>query len=330
MDFKRIIGVKGIYLLLFITIGTLSSACSNKNGDSSSNTSFSENASTASDNYNHEEDIVLPPKSLTSNKGDDDVILLPLETKINKEKKEEKITEHKPSTSKVSSIEIPVMDKSVPRQLLKRYAYTLSYNRTTRCPNWVAWKLTANHTDGPYIRRNYDFHEDIDVPSPRAIPRDYSGNSLGLERGHMCPAGDNKWADRAMDECHLLSNICPQSGDLNGGAWKKLEEDCREWANTYDCIYIVCGPIFYGKGHRTIGEDKVSVPDAFFKVILRLGKNPQALGFIYPNKRCPGGKGKYAMSVDKVEDILGIDFFSSLDDGVENKVEQSYNLNLWR
>ena len=109
-----------------------------------------------------------------------------------------------------------------------------------------------------------------------------------------------------------------------------MEEDCRDWAETYDCIYIVCGPIFYGKARRTIGEDKVAVPDAFFKVILRLGNNPQALGFIYPNRKCPGGKANYVMPVDKVEEIVGMDFFSSLDDNVENKVEQSSNLNLWR
>ena len=218
----------------------------------------------------------------------------------------------------------PAMPGYVPSQILERLGYITSYNHDTKCPNWVAWKLTGNHTNGPYRRENYEFHEDMDVPSPRANLHDYSYNGLGLERGHMCPAGDNKWSDRAMDECHLLSNICPQYGKLNGGAWKYLEEDCR------DCSYIVCGPIFYGKARRTIGEDKVAVPDAFFKVILRLGNNPQALGFIYPNRKCPGGKAKYVMSVDKVEEIVGMDFFSSLDDNVENKVEQSSNLNLWR
>ena len=43
-------------------------------------------------------------------------------------------------------------------QILKRMAYTVSYNKETRCPNWVAWKLTAEHADGGVKRiTGYDF-----------------------------------------------------------------------------------------------------------------------------------------------------------------------------
>ena len=315
MDFKRMT-LKTYTLLLFLVAEVLMSSCNNKTRESSSigdSTEYNE----TSDNGN---DIVLPKKTFgTTNEDGQDS-----SSSLSSAVKSEASKQH------VDAIEIPVLLKNVPNLILKRYAYSVSYNKSTRCPNWVAWKLTGNHTNGPYRRENYEFHEDMNIPSPRANLHDYSYNGLGLERGHMCPAGDNKWSDRAMDECHLLSNICPQYGKLNGGAWKYLEEDCRDWAETYDCIYIVCGPIFYGKARRTIGEDKVAVPDAFFKVILRLGNNPQALGFIYPNRKCPGGKAKYVMSVDKVEEIVGMDFFSSLDDNVENKVEQSSNLNLWR
>lgn len=237
--------------------------------------------------------------------------------------------EREVDTPDEDGIEMPVINNKVPNIILKRFAYTASYNKETRCPNWVAWKLTAGHTDGPFNRKDYRFHEDMDVPSPRSYYHDYSRNGIGLERGHMCPAGDNKWSDKAMDECHLLSNICPQYGDLNGGEWKYLEEDCRDWAKAYNCIYVVCGPIFYSKRHRTIGEDKISVPDAFFKVILRLGKHPQALGFIYPNRNCFRSKSNYVISVDEVEKVTGMDFFSALDDKLENNVECKSNLQLW-
>lgn len=316
MDFKRMT-LKTYTLLLFLVAEVLMSSCNNKTRESSSigdSTEYNE----TSDNGN---DIVLPKKTFGTTNEDG----LDSSSSLSSAVKSQDV-----SKQHVDAIEIPVLLKNVPNLILKRYAYSVSYNKSTRCPNWVAWKLTGNHTNGPYRRENYEFHEDMDVPSPRANLHDYSYNGLGLERGHMCPAGDNKWSDRAMDECHLLSNICPQYGKLNGCAWKYLEEDCRDWAETYDCIYIVCGPIFYGKARRTIGEDKVAVPDAFFKVILRLGNNPQALGFIYPNRKCPGGKAKYVMPVDKVEENVGMDFFSSLDDYVENKVEQSSNLNLWR
>ena len=249
-----------------------------------------------------------------------------LDTINSKEADDQEINE---SAQNIQGVGIPVIKQKVPNQILRRYAYTLSYNKSTRCPNWVAWKLTASHTDGPYRRKDCHLREIMDVPSPRAEYSDYSHNSLGLQRGHMCPAGDNKWSEKAMDECHLLSNVCPQFGDLNGGEWKYLEEDCREWAKEYNTIYIVCGPVFYNRKHITLGEDKISVPDAFFKVILRLGRKPQALGFIYPNKDCSGGKARYVMSVDEVEKVTGMDFFSSLDDKVENEVERKSNLQLW-
>ena len=87
-------------------------------------------------------------------------------------------------------------------------------------------------------------------------------------------------------------------------------------------------PYFLQSKTYNLGEDKISVPDAFFKVILRLGKNPQALGFIYPNKDCSGGKARYVKSVDEVEKVTGMDFFPSLDDKVENEVERKSNLQL--
>ncbi|EGN57447.1 DNA/RNA non-specific endonuclease [Hallella multisaccharivorax DSM 17128] len=228
-----------------------------------------------------------------------------------------------------ASIEIPVFTKRFQSQILKRYSYTVSYNKDTRCPNWVAWKLIAQHTEGPYNRSGYKFHEDMEVPYPRAYYQDYKGSPYDMQRGHMCPAADNKWSDRAMDECHLMTNICPQYGDLNEGDWKDLEDACRDWARTYDCIYIVCGPIFTSGHHRTIGEDNILVPDAFFKVILRLGNNPQALGFIYPNKACSGNMSTYVMSVDEVEKVAGMDFFSTLNDKIESKVERTSNLGEW-
>lgn len=233
------------------------------------------------------------------------------------------------SVQAAKGIEIPRFTKKRQSQVLVRLAYTTSYNKYTRCPNWVAWKLTADHTDGPYVRKGYRFHEDMDVPYPRAYYEDYKGSPYGMQRGHMCPAADNKWSDEAMDECHLLTNICPQYGQLNGGEWKDLEDACRDWARDYGCIYIVCGPIFYSDGPRLIGEHDIAVPDAFFKVVLRLGRNPQALGFIYPNDRCSGPMSDFVMSVDEVEKTVGLDFFAALNDAVENKVERQAKLEKW-
>ncbi len=136
---------------------------------------------------------------------------------------------------------LPLLKIQIPEQIIKRYAYTLSYNKDTRCPNWVAWHLTAEHIDGE-VSRDRNYYEDEDVPRPRATTFDYKGS--GWTRGHMCPAGDNKWSEQAMQESNLLTNICPQHASLNSGVWNVIERNCRDWAQKYGDLYIVCGPIY--------------------------------------------------------------------------------------
>lgn len=84
--------------------------------------------------------------------------------------------------------------KGTPEQILKRTGYVASYNKTTLLPNWVAWHLTAERTEGSAKRSGVDFAEDTEVPEPRATDWDYYNS--GYDRGHMCPAADNNGARR--------------------------------------------------------------------------------------------------------------------------------------
>lgn len=217
--------------------------------------------------------------------------------------------------------------KGTPEQILKRTGYVASYNKTTLLPNWVAWHLTAERTEGSAKRSGVDFAEDTEVPEPRATDWDYYNS--GYDRGHMCPAADNKWSKKAMEESFLFTNMCPQNGNLNRGDWNEMEMACRKWAKKYGDLYIVCGPILYKGKHKTIGKNKVVVPEAFFKVVLRTGDDPQAIGFIYKNTSGNRPKDSYVNTVDEVERITGIDFFPTLPDEIEDKVEATCNPDDW-
>ena len=127
-----------------------------------------------------------------------------------------------------TDLEIPARLKSVPEQILRRTGYTVSYNSNRRVPNWVAWCLTPKRLTGSSKRSDAKFHEDTDVPEPRAVDFDYVRS--GYDRGHMCPAGDNKWSALAMDESFLFTNVCPQAPQLNRGDWNEMEQACRKWA----------------------------------------------------------------------------------------------------
>lgn len=226
----------------------------------------------------------------------------------------------------LSDVGLPIISDTIPSLLQKRYCYSVSYNKDTRQPNWVAWHLTAEHTDGP-IGRLSNFHEDEEVPAPRATLADY--RKSGWSRGHMCPAGDNKWNETAMYESFALTNVCPQNASLNSGLWNSIEMDCRKWAKKYGDVYIVCGPVFLNKEHETIGENRVVVPEAFFKVILCLQGKPKAIGYIVRNTEGKKKKDLFVNTVDDVERITGMDFFPALPDDIENEVEAHADLSVW-
>lgn len=211
---------------------------------------------------------------------------------------------------------------------LQRIGYRVSYNRDTMQPNWVAWRLTGGHCSGNAGRDGKEFTEDESVPSPRADTYDYTGT--GYDRGHMCPAADNKWSHDAMEQSFLMTNICPQNPELNRGDWNEIEQQCRVWAKQYGKIYIVCGPVFLRGKHRKIGKHSIPVPDAFFKVVLRMSPEPRGIGFICRNTDGSHPKDFYVNSISEIERITGYKFFPNLKGNISRMVKSSRSLNDWR
>jgi endonuclease G len=124
--------------------------------------------------------------------------------------------------------------------------------------------------------------------------------------------------------------MCPQNGSLNSGLWNKIERDCRKWAKKYGDVYIVCGPILLNKDHETIGLNKVVVPEAFFKVVLRMNPKPAAIGFVIRNNEGKKKRDQFVNTVDDVERITGYDFFPALPDDIEDAVGATARIEDWR
>lgn len=223
----------------------------------------------------------------------------------------------------------PVAPKDMPQQILENAAYVSSFNSETLLPNWVAWRLTADHVNGTAKRKDAAFTPDDRIDEAHRVTT-YDYMRSGYARGHLCPAGDNKWSKEAMEQCFLMTNICPQDHGLNIGDWNEMESQCRRWAEKYGEIYIVCGPILFKGKHKRIGKaHKVVVPEAFFKVVLCLEGEPKGIGFIYRNEDGNRPKGDYVNTIDQVERITGLDFFPTLPDGVEKKVEANADIEEW-
>ena len=212
-------------------------------------------------------------------------------------------------------------------EIIKEYTgLVVSFNPAHHIPNYVVWELTETEAQGTEPRSS-KFKVDPDVLGCPTL-EDYRNS--GFDRGHMAPAGDMKWSAQAMLDSHYLTNMCPQDRSINSGRWSTLESKCRQWALRDSSLIIVSGPILSDELTRAIGRTQVSVPERFFKVILAPYANPpRAIGFIVPNSPTSDGVESMAVSVDRVEEITGFDFFSALPDDVENTIEAQTNYRDW-
>ena len=211
--------------------------------------------------------------------------------------------------------------------IVQHTGFTLSYNEDHEQPNWVAYLLTADEVFGNASSRDDNFREDPSVPTGSATLADYKGS--GYDRGHLIPAADQKWSSQAMDDCFFLSNMSPQTHTFNAGIWSKLESAVRTMAAQNQEICVVTGPILTDGPYKTIGQNAVSVPNSFYKVILDYyGPDKKAIGFILAQDS-KGDLRSFAVSVDDVEKLSGIDFFPSLPDNEENELESKFDVKLW-
>lgn len=223
-------------------------------------------------------------------------------------------------------LEIPVMTIPRQEQIIRHTGYTVSYNENLRLPNWVAYELTRQETKGS-AQRTDRFIADPQVKGIIATNADYSRS--GYDKGHMAPAADMKWSAAAMKESFYFSNMCPQHPELNRRKWKDLEERIRDWAIADSAIIIICGPIVE-KTSAKIGKNRVTVPQKFFKVILSpFVANPRAIGFLFGNERSVAPLSTYAVSVDSIETLTGMDFFAPLPDELENSIEAQADGRRW-
>lgn len=223
-------------------------------------------------------------------------------------------------------LEVATNPATLPEQRVTYTGMELSFNPEWHEPNWVAWELTADETMGD-IKRENNFYCDESV---KGCADHYDYSYSGYDRGHMAPAADMKWSAQAMHSSFSMANICPQSKSLNTGAWKRLEEKCRIWAQADSAIIIISGPVTTDKPKDYIGDSRVAVPQRFFKVILSPYVTPmRGIGFIMPNDKVAGGMQAAAVSIDEVERVTGHDFFASLPDELENEVESQCDFHYW-
>lgn len=218
-------------------------------------------------------------------------------------------------------------------QLYSSINYHTSYNVSRySADNDGTLSATCQYPNDADISVNYQFAED---------PYKYSG----YDHGHICPSADRQRATECNYQTFYITNMQPQYNKFNAGLWEKMEEDVRNWANQSDTLYVCKGGTIDKKSnileyvsrnsHQSsqVNDSHIPVPKYFFMAVLsRKGSQWQAMGYWVEHvnaDRSNDNRKSYAVSIDVLEGLTGIDFFCNLPDDIENKVEKSYTTSYW-
>ena len=225
--------------------------------------------------------------------------------------------------------------------LVQHAALSLAYCESHEQARWVAHIVLPDVMSGTVFRSN-DFRPDPDVPTGSAVEADYllkflqpdstwKYDGFGFDRGHLAPSADFRWSQKALSESYFYSNMSPQRAELNREAWGNLEDKIRGYLyrNTETQIYVITGPIL--EADLPVierGVNKVSIPKSYWKVAMDL-QNQRAIGFVLPNRAIPEPLVSFAVSIDQVEALTGLNFFPNLPDEIETRLESQKNPADW-
>lgn len=236
-------------------------------------------------------------------------------------------------TNENKDLFLETQKKEDTHQIITHSGFTLCYREKFEIPEWVAYTLTKEKLE-KNVKRKDNFRIDDFVFTDSSQNLDYKKS--GFDKGHLAPSGDLTYSFDSMNDSFYLSNMTPQVPGFNRGIWKTLETQVREFAQHFDIIYIVTGPILEKSKYKTIGQNQVAIPEYFYKAILaKKDDNYFAIGFIMPNKKCvinidgtfiEDSIWNYATTIDKIEERTKIDFFYALDDNIENEIEKYLNI----
>lgn len=211
--------------------------------------------------------------------------------------------------------------------LMVNNAYALSYNNSRGTANWVAWRISEADFGG--AERQNDFRPDPILPKTftRITPNDYVGS--GFDRGHLCPSADRSSSPEANSQTFFMTNMAPQTADLNRNVWENLESYSRGLVRKGKVdLYVIAG-VYGDKGKL---KKKVTIPTNCWKVIVAvpqgadfsvIDENTHVIAVDMPNSAGIGSTDwrKFRTTVRAIEQRTNINLLSNLPQNVQDVLE---------
>ena len=226
-------------------------------------------------------------------------------------------------------------------QLVPHAAMVLAYAEQFEQARWVAHMITQDVTKGTVFRTN-DFRVDEKVTTGSAVEEDYFLKKLkadssfeydgfGYDRGHLAPSADFRWSKTALSESYYYSNMSPQLAAFNRGSWGELEDAIRGYLyrNNNTSLYVLTGPVLTSDLPTVPrAKNKVAIPRQYWKVVVDL-TNKKGIGFLMPNENITKVLGTFAVPINDIEKLTGLNFFNKLPEALQEELESQRSINDW-
>jgi len=259
-----------------------------------------------------------------------DAEIIEYQEKIKELKKKKEVLELEYIRERLRTYALPKLDEG--EEVVEHQALMLVYSEKHEQAKWVAHIISTQIVEGSVTRTN-DFRTDPKVKTGSAEQLDYfikyeqqgqvEYDGLGYDRGHLAPSADFRWSQTALSESYFYSNMSPQLGVFNREGWAHLEGAMRAYVtkNNVD-LFVITAPILTDDLEVIErGVNQVSIPKCFYKIAYDM-QNQRAVAFLVPHKKFEHKIDYYAVSIDSIEALTGIDFFPNLPDDIENKIEK--------
>lgn len=157
-------------------------------------------------------------------------------------------------------------------QILNKGIYVVCYDYGLKGAKYVAYTVNGDiMTSSIHIKSRPEFYPENNIPVKyRSYPNDYIRS--GYDRGHMANHADFDYSADAVYLTYSMSNIVPQSPDVNRHTWVKAEKYERLMAKKLGNVSVING-IEYTNNPSRIGKHQIAIPQAFWKIVYNDNKN---------------------------------------------------------
>lgn len=240
----------------------------------------------------------------------------------------------------------------------QRVNFALEYVAEKKHSAWVAFSFDQWTSQDNVSRKNEWEQDDPNIDNSVEVTESMH-KSDGYDKGHLVASEDRVYCRDANRQTFYYANISPQIGVFNQKYWAALEKQVQTWGRStqqsvYDKVYVTKGGTINKLLTNFTGTLKANdqlypttdadgktvrgliVPAYYYMAILS-EKNGvyKTIGFYVPHAETLPQKPTaddflvYAVSIDKLEQETGIDFFCNLPNEIEKTVEATYSADDW-